>query len=145
MDVLAGRGWWFLLASIPFFVVRAWLLPLDWSTPLEGPWPFLLALSGGLTTWLTLFGLLGVYRRHCSRPSRTIRTLAEASFWIYLAHLPIVGLIQMDLFNVPIPTLAKFLITWSLTLVLGLASYLVLVRGTAFGRFLNGGKVRPSV
>jgi glucan biosynthesis protein C len=143
LDALIGRGWWYLLASVPAFVVRARLLPLDWSSPLGGPMAFALALSGGLATWLTLFGLLGVYRRHLSRPSTAIRTLAESSFWIYLAHLPVVGLIQMDLLHVPMPTLAKFAITLGLTLGLGIASDRVLVRRKALGRFLNGGLARP--
>ena len=144
LDVLEGRGWWYLLASVPAFAVRVALLPLDWSKPLEGPWVLALALSGALTTWLTLFGLLGVYRRHFHRRSSTIRYLADASFWIYLAHLPIVGLIQMDLLHGPLPTVAKFAVVWALTLALGLASYAVFVRGTPFGRFLNGGKARAS-
>ena len=144
MDALAGRRWWSLIGSLLAFAVRARLLPLDWSSPLEGPMALALAASGGLASWLSLFALLGFYRKHLNRPSTTFRHLAEASFWIYLAHLPVVGLIQMDLLDVPIPTAAKFLITLGLTLGLGLASYAVLVRKTPFGRFLNGGKARPS-
>ena len=145
MEVLAGRGWWLLLAAIPCFAVRAWLLPLDWKEPLGEVGALLLTIAGALTTWLSLFGLLGVYRRHFSHPSRTIRTLAEASFWIYLTHLPIVGLIQMDLYNRPLPTMVKFALTWSLTLAIGLGSYLVLIRGSKLGRFLNGGQARAWV
>ena len=139
---LAGRGWWYLLASIPAFAVRAWLLPRDWASPHGVLGASAQEFAGALATWLTLFGLLGVYRRHFHRPSPTIRYLAEASFWIYLAHLPIVGLIQMDLLYMPWPTAAKFALTLSLTLGLGLASYEILVRRTALGRFLGGGKVR---
>jgi peptidoglycan/LPS O-acetylase OafA/YrhL len=144
LDVLATRGWWLLLGAVPTFAVRAWLLPLDWKTPFGEGGAMLLETTGALTTWLSLFGLLGVYRNHFGQPSRMIRTLAEASFWIYLAHLPIVGLIQMDLFDAPIPTVAKFGLTWSLTLGLGLGSYLILVRGSRLGRFLNGGVGRGS-
>jgi glucans biosynthesis protein C len=143
LDALESRGWWYLLASIPAFAARAWLLRLDWSSPLDGLGAFALAASGGLTTWLTLFGLLGVYRKHFNRPSPTIRYLADASFWIYLAHLPLVGLIQLDLLDLPIPTLAKFAVTWTLTLGLGIASYHVLVRRKGLGRFLNGGFQLP--
>jgi glucan biosynthesis protein C len=143
VDVLAGRRWWFLIGATLAFAVRASLLPLDWSSPLEGPMALALAVSGGLASWLSLFALLGFYRKHFNRPSPTFRYVAEASFWIYLAHLPVVGLIQMDLLDVPIPTAAKFAITLGLTLGLGLASYAVLIRGTALGRFLNGGKGQP--
>ena len=142
LGVLARRGWWYLGASIPVFAARAWLLPLDWAKPLREPWSLILAGSGGLFTWLTLFGLIGVYRRHLARPSSPARYLAGASFWVYLVHLPIVGLVQVDLLRVPIPTAAKFGLTWAFTMGLGLASYHAFVRRTALGRFL-GGRGRP--
>ncbi len=143
LGILAGRGGWYLLAMLPTFAVRAWLLPRDWSGPHGVPEAFAQEFSGALTTWLALFGLLGVYRRYFHRPSATVRYLAEASFWIYLAHLPVVGLIQMDLLDVPWPTAAKFAVTLGLTLGLGLASYEVLVRRTTFGQFLGGKPREP--
>jgi len=138
LDALAGRAWWYLAASVPAFVVRAALLPRDWSGPLAEPRAMAMAAAGGLFAWLTLFGLLGLYRRHLARPSPAARYLAGASFWVYLVHLPIVGLIQADLIGVPWPTAAKFALTWALTMTLGLASYHVLARRTALGRFLGG-------
>ena len=159
LDALIGRGWWYLAASVPVFGVRAWLLPLDWSRPLAEPWSLVMAASGGLFTWLTLFGLIGVYRRHLAGPSEMARYLAGASFWLYLVHLPIVGLVQLDLLRVAIPTVAKFGLVWGFTMGLGLASYHVFVRRTALGRFLGsrgpaavvegradraGGAIRPS-
>ena len=138
LDRLAGRGWWYVAASAPVFAARAWLLPQDWSKPLAEPWSLILAGSGALFTWLMLFGLIGVYRRHFARPSATFRYLAGASFWLYLVHLPIVGLVQLDLLRVPIPNAAKFGLTWGFTMGLGLASYHVFVRRTALGRFLGG-------
>ena len=142
LDDLSGRGAWYLLASAPAFAARARLLPLDWSRPLAEPWSLILAGSGALFTWLTLFGLIGTYRRYLARPSATARYLAGASFWVYLVHLPIVGLVQVDLLHVPISPAAKFALTWGLTMGLALASYHVFVRGTALGDFL-GGKGRP--
>jgi len=138
LETLAARGWWCLAASIPAFGARAWLLPRDWSGQPGGGASLALAASGALFSWLAVFGLIGVYRRHFGRPSPTVRYLAEASFWIYLVHLPIVGLIQADLHPAPIPTALKFAIVWAITLALGLSSYHVLVRRTALGRFLGG-------
>ena len=79
-----------------------------------------------MTTWLSLFGLLGVYRKHFGKPSRTIRTLAVPRSWIYLAHLPDRRPDPDRLYDAPIPTFAKFALTWTLTLSLGLSSYLIL-------------------
>src|SRR5205807_1189020 len=89
-----------------------------------------------------VFGLIGVYRRHLARRSRPIRYLAEASFWLYLAHMPVVGLVQAALIPFPMPTALKFALTLATTLSLGLASYQVLVRRTDLGRFLGGGQGR---
>jgi glucans biosynthesis protein C len=140
LGVLAARGWWYLAASVPVFAVRAWLLPGDLSGTPDEPGLWGLALTGALFSWLMVFGLIGVYRRHLARRSRPIRYLAEASFWLYLAHMPVVGLIQASLIPFPVPTALKFAITLSTTMALGLASYHVLVRRTALGRFLGGGK-----
>ena len=35
------------------------------------------------------------------------RYLAEASFWVYLVHLPFVGLTQIAIAELPVPTVAK--------------------------------------
>jgi len=140
LGTLAARGWWYLAASVPVFAARAWLLPRDWSGGLGQGGALALAASGALFSWLTVFGLIGVYRRHLARPSRPFRYLAEASFWLYLAHLPVVGLLQVALLQAPVPTALKFAATLATTLALGLASYHVLVRRTALGRFLGGGK-----
>ncbi|WP_435008580.1 acyltransferase family protein [Tundrisphaera lichenicola] len=142
LGILAARGWWILAASVPVFAYRARLLPRDWSGTMSGTESWALALTGALFSWLAVFGLIGVYRRHCARRSQVIRYLAEASFWLYLAHMPVVGLIQAALVPTQAPTTLKFAFTLSATLALGLASYHVLVRGTKLGRFLGGGKGR---
>jgi peptidoglycan/LPS O-acetylase OafA/YrhL len=137
LGVLAARGWWSLAASVPVFAVRAWLLPRDLSGTMDEPGVWGLALTGALFSWLMVFGLIGVYRRHLARRSRPVRYLAESSFWLYLAHMPVVGLIQAALIPFPMPTALKFAVTLSTTMTLGLASYHVLVRRTALGRFLG--------
>ncbi len=139
LDGLAARAPWYLAGSLAAFGVRAVLLPLDWAGEIGWPGAWALAASGALASWLSVFGLIGLYRRHLGRPSPVARYLAESSFWLYLVHLPIVGLIQADLYPLPVPTAAKFAATWALTMALGLASYGVLVRGSALGRLLNGG------
>ncbi len=128
LGALAGRGPWYLLATVPLFAARAWLLRRDWMTPLDVPAALALAAIGGLLAWLNVFGLLGTYHRLFRRPSPAIRYLAGASYWIYLIHFPIVGLVQADLFRVPLPTALKFAATWTLTMGLGVASYHVLPR-----------------
>ena len=63
-------------------------------------------------------------------------------FRSYLCHLPIVGLLQVDLWAVPAPALVKFLTVVMATQVLGLASYHVMVRYTDVGVWLHGRRNR---
>jgi peptidoglycan/LPS O-acetylase OafA/YrhL len=98
--------------------------------------------AGGLLSWLTVFGLLGVALRVFDRPSRTVRYLADAFYWVYLVHMPVFGLTQADLYRVPVPTLVKLAATLSLNLTIGLGSYQVLVRHRAVGRALHGSQAR---
>lgn len=44
-----------------------------------------------------VFGWLGAFLAWFSHPSQTARRLADASFWIYLAHLPVVVATQIAL------------------------------------------------
>jgi len=44
--------------------------------------------------WGMSLGLIGLFHRYFSRPSIRIRWLADASYWMYLAHLPLVILFQ---------------------------------------------------
>src|SRR5262249_17026131 len=69
--------------------------------------------------------------------------LADSSYWIYLCHLPIVGLVQVDLYPVQASALVKFLVALTVTISLGLASYQVFVRYTVLGSWLHGPRTRP--
>jgi peptidoglycan/LPS O-acetylase OafA/YrhL len=69
---------------------------------------------------------------------RPVAFTAEASFWMYLVHHPLVGLTQLAMLQSFIPPLAKFALSLSVGIGLSLASYAVLVRGTWIGQLLNG-------
>ncbi len=137
LGALGRRSGPTLLAAGLASLARVGLLPLDWSGR-GGAWvgPALIA-STALAAWLTLFGLIGLARQYLARPSRAVGFVAEASFWVYLVHLPLVGLIQADLVPLAWPTEAKFAATAALTLALGLGSYPVLVRRTFLGWILG--------
>ena len=64
--------------------------------------------------------------------------VARASFWIYLIHVPIVGLAQISLAQLPVPALGKFLLASAATLALTLMTYHVFVHNTWLGMFLDG-------
>jgi fatty acid desaturase/peptidoglycan/LPS O-acetylase OafA/YrhL len=137
-----AHAWTYLILSCPIFAARAWLIDLDLRSPLVGLEAIMLAASGALFTWLITFGFLGLALGALDHPRPAIRYLADSSYWIYLVHLPIVGLLQADFYLVAAPATLKFLIVLGFTMSLGLASYQVMVRHTVVGEWLHGRRDR---
>ncbi len=95
-----------------------------------------------VTCWLWVFGLTGgavaIFRSE--RP--VIRYIADASYWMYLVHLPVLVTVEVLLADLHLPILAKLGITALVSMPLLLGSYHLLVRRTFLGRWLNG-RARP--
>ncbi|MCA1964360.1 MAG: acyltransferase family protein [Prosthecobacter sp.] len=106
--------------------------------------PALLAvLFQGLYAWLMCFGLMGLFRALVPAERPWLRYLSDASYWMYLAHLPLVVAAQLWLRDRPLPAGIKFTLICAGTLAVLLASYAGLVRHTWLGRLLNGQKPAP--
>lgn len=88
--------------------------------------------------WQWTFGLIGASRRWLSSHNKAIRYISDASYWLYITHLPVVLFLQALLVHVSLPWPIK------LTLVLGASLsgltlvYDVAVRPTWLGAMLNG-------
>ena len=144
-----GR-WWpvhLLLGGLVVFPLGAGLAHFDPElTALvgdEGRRRWLSALAQVLYVWMLTFGLMGLARRVLSVSRPWIRYLSDASYWLYLTHLPLVLILQQAVRDLPIPGLWKFLGILVATLVPLLFLYQVCVRYTWVGRMLNGPRERP--
>jgi surface polysaccharide O-acyltransferase-like enzyme len=89
-------------------------------------------------SWLLVFGLLGLFRRHFNHPSPTWRYLADASYWFYLIHLPVIFFIEIPLAPLALVWPIKVTLVGVATLAILLPSYHYLVRPTIIGKVLNG-------
>ena len=98
----------------------------------------LYAAGYALSIWCWTFGLLGAALRFCAGKSAARRYLADASYWLYLVHLPIVFFLQGLLMSVPLHWTLKFPLIVAVTLAALLISYHYLVRPTLIGEILNG-------
>lgn len=83
--------------------------------------------------------LTGLALRFCASESPVRRYLAEASYWIYLMHLPIVMILQAYAVQLHGPAWLKFAAI-AITFGLLLLTYEWLVRRTFIGVFVNGKK-----
>jgi peptidoglycan/LPS O-acetylase OafA/YrhL len=95
------------------------------------------ALSG-VSMWMLILGIVGAFVRLVDRPSPIVRYLSDASYWMYIVHLPIVIAVPGVLAPSSLPAVVKFAITLAVTTAVTLVSYHYLVRSTAIGALLNG-------
>jgi peptidoglycan/LPS O-acetylase OafA/YrhL len=128
----------YLALSVPVMLAYGLLLERFLEGKLPGPGRLLLAGACGLFAWLSVFGVLGLFVRVFHRERPVWRYLADASYWIYLVHLPVAGLAQVILAESSAPAVVKFAVVLTLASAVGLLSYQGLVRHTFVGAFLNG-------
>lgn len=140
-------GWWKILLPLAllglFPVTMKWIHePADASSRMTHK--FIGDLLQVSYAWAMCFGLLGLFRRLAVLERPWIRFLSDASYWLYLAHLPLVILAQDAVKNWDLPTAAKFSIILVSVSTLLLVTYRYLVRYRALGTLLNGKRTRPT-
>ena len=135
---------------------RRWLLNLVLAIGLIAasfvlasvPWPrpdavrFAGATCYALAIWTTTFAVIGVALRFLSGFSATRRYIADASYWLYLIHLPIVMALQVAVFSLDWPWPAKFATILLVAVPVMFGSYQLLVRYSVIGAVLNGRRIR---
>lgn len=97
-------------------------------------------LVKSLVVWLLIFGFTGLFLRYGSGHSARMRYISDASYWVYLVHLPIAGFIPALIFEWEVPAMLKFLTVLSVTSIICFVTYHLFVRSTFIGKFLNGRK-----
>jgi ABC-type multidrug transport system ATPase subunit/peptidoglycan/LPS O-acetylase OafA/YrhL len=155
-DALASiaRFWWFnlVLGSL----AAAWLLMslhVSPVAPAGTPDVFHLfagttltksgfAFMFGLASWGITLGLTGAALRFLADFSPTRRYIADASYWIYLAHLPVVAALQVWVGHWSLHWGIKFPFILVTSFAILFATYHWLVRYTVIGQLLNGRKLR---
>lgn len=98
------------------------------------------AASYAIGGWSWSFALVGLCLRFLSGFSPMRRYLADASYWIYLAHLPLVMALQVAMTRVEWSAWVEFPLVLATSMALLLASYHLLVRDRWLGNLLNGRK-----
>lgn len=106
---------------------------------------YLYYLFNAIIPWLLIFGFTGLSLRYLNHYSSIGRYISDASYWVYLVHLPILIFMQGMLVGFEWHGIIKFLIVSAGTLLIAFVSYNFLVRGTFMGQFLNGKKFKPGL
>lgn len=130
----------FVLAGVMLSAPGAPKLPYSFATL-----RLVSAILYASAIWIATFAAIGLALRFMSGFSPAWRYLADASYWLYLIHLPIVMALQVALSQLDWPGLIKFAIILVVALPPMLASYHLLVRFTFIGAVLNGRRAEKRV
>lgn len=114
-------------------------------TPAElGAKTMLYAALYALAVWGWTLGLIGAAVRFMTRENEALRYVSDASYWIYIVHIPVLLVLQAAVQPLGLPWFAKYALTLGAAFALMFVSYELLVRYTWLGAILNGRKTRPS-
>lgn len=106
--------------------------------PLKAQAGWLLGLASACTSvWLTL-ALLGWAQRALNLSTPALRYLADAAYWVYLLHLPVLFALQFAWMDLRWPWFVKLPLAVVAALGICLLSFQLLIRRGALGRYLLG-------
>ncbi len=93
--------------------------------------------------WTMSFGFMGLFRAVLRRESQTMRYLSDSSYWLYVAHLPLIFFAQSVVRDWPLPAVVKFGLVCVVVSGFLLLTYQLFVRYTWLGTLMNGPRKRP--
>jgi surface polysaccharide O-acyltransferase-like enzyme len=134
---------WMVLACFVLTAVFGFTLgrgvPAQWLPAAR----FGAGLAAALTLWYWNLFLVGFALKHLSTPSPLRRYWADSSYWLYIAHLPLVTALQVIAFQVDWHWSIELTLILAISTGLLLMSYKYLVRSTWLGAILNGARRPP--
>lgn len=111
---------------------------MDLGNPRIGFYKAAFSLSYAFMMWTLVALCIGLFKRYFDRPSKTVSYIADASYWLYLVHLPVVVWLQVAAAELEFHWSLKLGGISALTIALGLLSYHFFVRSTFIGATLSG-------
>jgi glucans biosynthesis protein C len=135
LDVLIRRAW--LYASLAVVASVAYRLSYGLPVGPEGRF-YLIRAVHSLDMWLLILGVAGLFLRYLSGHSAWRRYLCDSSYFLYIAHMPVIMAFQLLLLGVDLLPLEKMVITLVGTIAILLPVYRWTVRPTFIGAVLNG-------
>ena len=138
-----SRNWWPLFLGLAITPFLAGMDILD-RVAVDKEAQALLPVASVAFCWLMIFAFIGFFRRFFSGAKPRVRYVSDSSYWLYLAHMPIVQLLQIWLSGWQFPGPLKFVLICTLSTGILLLSYHYLVRYTFIGTTLNGKRTRPT-
>ncbi len=144
-DIAVRRWWTAALAPALLLLLPAGVVLLyDAAFPYAGAeWVWgVAAVVQVAFAWLMCFGAMGLFRWIASKERFWVRYLSDASYWLYLVHLPLVIGAQRLVVDWPVSVHLKFVLINVTVVGILLLVYQTGVRYTVIGTTLNGLRTR---
>ncbi len=145
-----SRWWriWLPLGLLVIFPLGMWLVYGDFGALQDSPagqWIIRVpaVVLQAAFPWCMIFGLMGLFRALLESGSYVVRYISDSSYWLYLAHLPLIVLMQHMVRNWEAPAAVKLAFICIMVTALLLVLYQWGVRYTPLGTLLNGRRTRP--
>ncbi|MFK7795676.1 MAG: acyltransferase family protein [Gammaproteobacteria bacterium] len=129
-----------LLACCIYLILSFWVWPNIFNPGLiSGLNNYIVtSILASVLVWLMFFGLTGLFLRYLDFPSKYVRYMVDASYWIYLIHLPVTVCIPGLIVATGLSAGVKIIIVLFGTIAFGVITYDILVRSTFVGVILSG-------
>jgi glucans biosynthesis protein C len=135
LETLSRRAWLYaaLAAIASFAYLATFRIPIDREVAF-----YLMRALHSVALWLLIFSVTGLFLRYLGGHSALRRYLCDSSYFLYLAHMPVLIGFELLLRDVPLPPLAKIPLALAATIAVLLPLYRYGVRPTFIGAVLNG-------
>jgi glucan biosynthesis protein C len=138
LPTFSQRGWGKLFVGFIFFGLYIYCVGRAFTTGPTVRIHTLAMVSLAAATWFFIYGFIGLFLRYLEKPIPLARYMADASYWMYLVHLPCTIVLPVFLSTLPVPTFVKFGVVLGTTAFLTVVTYHYWVRATVIGQMLNG-------
>lgn len=130
------RGWLYTAIAVPGCIAYIGLI---FSFADRGMAFYATRAVHALTMCCLILGITGLFLRYLSDHSALRRHLCDSSYFLYIAHRPVIMMFQLVLLGVPLPA-PKALLALAATIAVLLPLYRYGVRPTVIGAVLDGRK-----
>ena len=111
----------------------------------ESPFNLLYIFLWNFCVPLYIMLVMAICIRLFKNQSKKMRYISDASYWVYIIHLPVTHFVPGLLHGVGLNVFIKFIMSSTLVTIICFASYHYFVRSTFIGNFLNGKKFNKKV
>jgi len=135
LETLSRRAWPYaaFAAVASFAYLASFVVPMERDAAF-----YVMRAVHSVALWLLIFAVTGLFLRYLGGHSAFRRYLCDSSYFLYLAHMPVLIAFQLLLRDVPLPPLAKVPLALAATIAILLPLYRYGVRPTFVGAVLNG-------